>query len=157
MASFWDKWASSCSALQQDFSNSPNLHMILLLCAPPTVLNKYKGTHAVCFWEKPGQMRVTEPGCPLNRDVLETPTYRGWPALYALVGVMLVYSLIVYGNKPRRLLQVAFWLHLLITTIISCLSTFSGWATQPDWSSLVWNSNSPSKIVWMWLLVDSGH
>jgi hypothetical protein len=127
-----------------------------LIAAARFLTNNYKETYAVCFWEESGQMRASDPGCQYNRDVFETPTHSGWPAFYALLVVTFVFGLIVYRNSPLRLMQVTFWLHFLITTTIRCLSTFSGWTTQPTWSSLIWNSNSPGKICWLWLLVECG-
>lgn len=163
MTSLWDDFTSWCEFVRRDLSNAPNLHIALLLCAPPGLLvytaialrNNYPGTYAVCYWNAPGEMRTSYPECPFNRHVFETPTHRGWPAFYIFVGATLLYSLIAYRNRLRCLLQGTFWLHFLITTVIRVLSIFSGWSTQPNWSSLVWNSNSVGKIFWLWLLVES--
>jgi len=129
----------------------------ILLCAASEFLkHNYPETYAVCYWDKPGEMRTPSLGCPYNRDVFETPTHRGWLAFYALVVITLLHGLVAHRNKPWRLLQVTFWLHVLTTAIIRCLSTFSGWTTQSDWASLIWNSNSPGKFIWLWLLVEMG-
>jgi hypothetical protein len=161
---FWFKWTSPCETLPRLFSDSPNLHIMLLLGSPCLLLiaaarfltNYNNETYAACLWEKPGQMRTMSSSCPLNRDVFEAPTHGGWPAFYALIGVTLLFGLIAYRNNPRRLMQVTFQLHFLITATIRLLSTFSGWTTQPSYSSLIWNSNSPGKICWLWLLVECG-
>lgn len=158
------KWTSACKRLPQIFSDSPNLHIMLLLGSPSILLcaaseflkHNYPETYAVCYWDKPGEMRTPSLGCPYNRDVFETPTHRGWLAFYALVVITLLHGLVAHRNKPWRLLQVTFWLHVLTTAIIRCLSTFSGWTTQPDWASLIWNSNAPGKFIWLWLLVEMG-
>jgi hypothetical protein len=129
---------------------------MLLIPTGRFLKDNYKGLYTACFWEEPGQMRTTSSVCPVNRDVFETPTQRGWPIFYAFLGATFVFSHIVCRNSPRRLMQVTFWLHFLITIAIRSLSTFSGWTTQPGWSSLIWNSNSPGKICWLWLLVECG-
>ncbi|KAI4622203.1 hypothetical protein J4E83_004943 [Alternaria metachromatica] len=161
---FRGKCTSAYKRLPQIFSDSPNLHIMLLLGSLEILLfaaarflrHNYPETYAVCYWDKPGEMRTPSLGCPYNRDVFETPTHRGWLAFYALVVITLLHGLVAHRNKPWRLLQVTFWLHVLTTAIIRCLSTFSGWTTQPDWASLIWNSNSSGKFIWLWLLVEMG-
>jgi hypothetical protein len=148
----WLKCTSVFKTLSWNLGNSPNLHILLLLCLPSISLiavgrptNNYGGTRAVGFWEKPGQ-----------RDVFETPAHSSWLAFYALLSVTFVFSLVAHRNNPQHMMQVMFRLHFLITTTIHSLSTFSGWITQPVWSSLIWNSNPPGKICWLWLLVECG-
>jgi hypothetical protein len=94
--------------------------------------------------------------CPWNADTFETPTHRVFLTFYTLLGLAFTAALIAYYNKPRDFERATFWLHFLITAVIRCVSSFSGFTTLHDWSSLIWNSNSGGKIVWLWLLVERG-
>ncbi|KAL1794205.1 hypothetical protein ACET3X_007626 [Alternaria dauci] len=158
----WERCTSISKALWWILCNSPNLHIILLLCSPlfsmivaeRFLADDYEGTDVTCFRQKPGEMQATEPDCPFNRDFFEAPTHSGWPAIYLLLSFTFMSSLIAHRNDPQRLMQVTFWLHFLITTTIRSFSAFSGWTMQPARSSSIWDFNSPDKICWLWLLVE---
>jgi hypothetical protein len=56
---FWYKWTSPCETLPRLFSDSPNLHIMLLIGSPSLLLipaarfltNCYNETYAACLWE----------------------------------------------------------------------------------------------------------
>lgn len=64
-----------------------------------------------------------------------------------------VAALITYRHDMKSLKRAAIRLSFGITLIIRCLSSFSGWATSSGRLYLVWNSNSPGKVFWLWFLV----
>jgi hypothetical protein len=48
----------------------------------------------------------------------------------------------------------ALFLSFAITTMIRCLSSFSGRVSSSRLSFIFFNSNSPGKVFWLWLLVE---
>jgi hypothetical protein len=59
-------------------------------------------------------------------------------------------------NEPAKLKNATFRLLLIIIPIMNRLSSFSGYTTQPNWSSLIWSFNAPrGKSLWFLLLVEA--
>jgi len=153
-------------ALWYGWLDTPDYHIIALLLLPPTLFwysierlrTNYPDTHASCNWQTPSwlpkEMQNVSSPCPIDKHFLETPTQPVCLLAYALSSLALVFFLVAYRNRPRTLLQISFWLHFLVTVAIRCLSSFSGLTTKFSWPSLIWNSNSPGKLAWLWILVE---
>jgi hypothetical protein len=151
-----------------DFFSAHNFYLLLLLWLPVWVfwyfLSGFKHpareTNPSCTWhalEEDWSVLQNAPmHCPYNKDFFEKPTSQFFLLFYALLGLAFTAALIAYHNQPRNLKRATFYLHILITAAIRCLSSFSGFTTLHNWSSLIWNSNSEGKIVWLWLLVENG-
>ena len=113
------------------------------------------GTFPDCFYDQPGEMQFTSSACWL-KAALEKPTSTYSVACYRVAFFAAVTTLILCRKRPLQLKAMAFWMHFLITITIRCLTTFSGYTTLPHWSSLIWNSNSIFKGLWLWLLIQNG-
>jgi hypothetical protein len=154
--------------VSDDFSSANNFHLLLLLWLPLSVFwfflssfrHPSRETNPSCTWNKDEEqwsvLRNASMHCPYNKDFFETPTHRVFILFYGLLGLGFTAALIAYHNQPRNLKRATIWLHVLITTVIRGLSSFSGFTTLHNWSSLIWNSNSEGKIVWLWPLVENG-
>lgn len=155
--------------LFQDISNylgsSHNWHVQLLLWLPTSLfwfaLERHRiaspESYTSCVWdgENPDEMQTTSSLCWV-KDVLESPRSRFFMIGYFLILVAFLFTFMVYRNHLSKMKDAAFRLLIIITVVIRCLSSYSGLTTLPNWSTLIWNSNSPGKGVWMWLLVECG-
>ncbi|KAF2823074.1 hypothetical protein CC86DRAFT_75822 [Ophiobolus disseminans] len=116
---------------------------------------RHPGTFPDCHWETPGEMQFTSSQCWL-KSALEHPNSAIFATGYRFIALVAIAAFVVYRNRPRQLKTIAFWLHFMITIVIRCLTTFSGFTIYSNWSSLIWNSNSLIKGLWLWLLVQNG-
>ncbi|KAI1570538.1 hypothetical protein PtrCC142_009640 [Pyrenophora tritici-repentis] len=144
----------------------PDLHIIALLCLPPLLFwvfisplqCGFPQAYASCdwrYWSDSSEARNVSSSCPIDKHLFETPTQPVCLMAYAILSLVLVFSLIACRSCPRSLLKVSFWLQFLVTVAIRCLSSFSGLTTQLGWSALIWNSNSIGKFVWLWIMVEA--
>lgn len=87
-------------------------------------------------------------------DLFERPSSAPCIFGYSFIFTSLLYTLPTI-RRPHQTKQLSLWLLFFITILILCLSSSSGHTTQPDWSSWLWNFNSPGRGFWLWFLVES--
>jgi len=104
---------------------------------------------------------ATESACYF-KEVVEKPT------VFLHVPLLLAthYTLKEHLKALAQLKKYTLALTFLTTTLIRCLSSFSGWTTQRTeqpgqriWKHnhiWLWSSSSPGKLAWLWFLIASG-
>ena len=95
----------------------------------------------------PGTLEVAGSTCRM-KTILE------WPIWTVHGGFLLLtaYILVSYHKDLEMLKRSALFRSFTITTIIRCLSSFSGRVSSSHFSLIFFNSNSPGKVCWLVLL-----
>ena len=98
----------------------------------------------------------SQPGTPTSTcsfiDVLERPNWFMVCGFFTATA----FAAVSHRHDPKSLKRVTLVLGCAITLSIRCLSSFSGRQTMSSFTFLIFNSNSPGKSFWLWLLLELG-
>ncbi|KAF2650305.1 hypothetical protein K491DRAFT_720853 [Lophiostoma macrostomum CBS 122681] len=101
------------------------------------------------IWDNPGSLASKGTTCDI-KDIMEQPSW----SFHAGILLLSISIVLYYRQNLEMLKRSALFLSSAITTIIRCLSSFSGRVSSSRFSWVIFNSNSPAKVVWLSLLLE---